>query len=61
MSGAKGLGTVLVTVPTDLRTVSGARALVAGVVTCACTRACPLGAVPAPAMGDPPVRAWSVA
>ena len=36
-----GVGTVLVTVPTDLRTVSGARALVAGVVTCACTRACP--------------------
>lgn len=60
MSGAKGLGTVLVTVPTDVRTVRGARALVAGVVTCACT-CLPLGAVPAPAMGDPPVRAWSVA
>ena len=37
----QGVGTVLVTVPTDLRTVSGAKALVAGVVTCACTCVCP--------------------
>jgi len=61
VSGAKGLGTVLVTGAYRLADGEWGQGPRGGSGDVRMHARLPLGAVPAPAMGDPPVRAWSVA